>query len=69
MTRKKRKNNMCAIKPLHKKRIIFDFYTVVPMTEKAFNELILEWSLREELYLNGNSPLRVHVKETEQEAD
>lgn len=60
---------MCAIKPLHKKRIIFDFYTSHPMTKESFDKAILQWSLREEQRLNAFGKFRVHIKETEQEAD
>lgn len=60
---------MCAINPLHKKRIIFDFYTSHPMTEEAFSKAIIEWSLKEEQRLNAWGKFRVHVKETDQPAD
>lgn len=60
---------MCAINPLHKKRIIFDFYTSHLMTKDEFDKHIIEWSLVSEQTLNKYGEIRVHVKETEQEAD
>lgn len=60
---------MCAINPLRKKRIIFDFYTSHPMTKRSFDKSIIEWSLREEQRLNAFGKIRVHVKETKQQAD
>lgn len=60
---------MCAINPLHKKRIIFDFYTSHPMTKEQFEKLLIEWSLREEQRLNAFGKIRVHVKETDQQAE
>jgi hypothetical protein len=60
---------MCAINPLHKKRIIFDFYTSHQMTKENFDKFILEWSLSTEQILNTFGNIRVHVKETEEEAD
>ncbi len=60
---------MCAINPLHKKRMIFDFYTSHKMTEEKFNELIIEWCLKQEQDINAYSRFRCHVKETDQQAD
>lgn len=60
---------MCAINPLHKKRLIFDFYTSHPMTKEAFDKAILEWSLMEEQRLNAFGKFRVHVKETKEKAE
>lgn len=60
---------MCAINPLHKKRLIFDFYTSHPMTKEAFDKSLLELALREEQRLNAFGKIRVHVKETKQEAE
>lgn len=60
---------MCAINPLHKKRIIFDFYTSYPMTKEQFDYSLIKWCLREEQRLNAFGKIRVHIKETEQEAD
>lgn len=60
---------MCAINPLHKKRIIFDFYTSHQMTKEAFETGIASYVLQEEQRLNTFGDIRVHVKETEQEAD
>lgn len=63
------KDNMCAINPLHKKRILFDFYTSHPMSKEAFDKSLTEWCLREEQRLNAFGKIRVHVKETDQEAE
>lgn len=60
---------MCAISPLHKKRIIFDFYTSHPMSKEAFDKFLLDWCLTEEQKLNALGKIIVHVKETEQEAE
>ena len=61
---------MCAINPKHRKRIIFDFYTSDPqMTKEAFDKGTLEWASEAEWNLNAHGAYRVHVKETEQEAD
>ena len=64
-------SNMCAINPKHKKRMILDFYTSHPqMTRKKFEEYVYKWSLKTEQTINTLSPsIRVHVKETEQEAE
>ena len=61
---------MCAINPIHKKRIIFDFYTVEKeLTKEFFDNYVLEWCLKQEQNMNQYSRIRCHVKETEQEAE
>lgn len=60
---------MCAINPLHKKRIIFDFYTSHPMSKATFDEAVAIVSLTAEQQINSHGTLRVHIKETEQEAE
>lgn len=60
---------MCAINPLHKKRIIFDFYTSHPMSKEKFDRDIREWGIKEEQILNAHGNIRVHVKETEKQPD
>ena len=61
---------MCAINPVHKKRILFDFYSTSPvLTEKEFKESVLKWTLTVEQTINTYSTIRVHVKETDQEAE
>ena len=60
---------MCAINPVHKKRIIFDFYTSEKIPWKKFKARVLDIALATELDINTNTRLRVHVKETGQEAD
>lgn len=61
---------MCAINPVHKKRIIFDFYTSdKAFTKEEFDNAILEWCLEREQNMNMYGRIRCHVKETEQEAD
>jgi len=39
------------------------------MTKEAFDKSLLEWCLREEQRLNAFGKIRVHIKETEQQAD
>ncbi len=60
---------MCAINPLHKKRILFDFYTSHPFEKEKFDSAVIEWCLKMEQTLNKYGTIRVHVKETEQEAE
>lgn len=60
---------MCAINPLHKKRLLLDFYTSHPMTKDEFDKCIIEYALKEEQRLNTYGNIRVHVKETEQETE
>lgn len=61
---------MCAINPVHKKRIIFDFYTSDSRVIKEdFERDVLEWCLEREKEMNRYGKIRCHVKETEQEAD
>lgn len=60
---------MCAINPIHKKRIIFDFYTSHPMTREDFEKSLIEWAMKEEQILNAHGNIRVHVKETTQQPD
>lgn len=60
---------MCAINPTHKKRINFDFYTSHPLTKEQFEAAIIEWSLKMEQTLNQYGTIRVHVKESKEEAD
>ncbi len=61
---------MCAINPVHKKRIIFDFYTADKSFDKeAFDKDIIEWCLRMESAMNSFGKIRCHVKETEQPAE
>lgn len=61
---------MCAINPTQKKRIIFDFYTSdKTISKKDFDISVITWSLAEEQRLNSFGKIRVHIKETNQEAD
>lgn len=61
---------MCAINPVHKKRIILDVYTSDKrFTQETFNDLVIETSIMIELHLNTTTSLRWHIKETNQEAD
>ena len=60
---------MCAINPIHKKRINFDFYTSHPVEKEKFEAAVIEWCLKMEQTLNQYGTIRVHVKETEQEAE
>ncbi len=60
---------MCAINPLYKKRLIFDFYTSHPMIKEDFDKFVMEWALKQEQNANKYGNIRLHVKETEQEAD
>lgn len=61
---------MCAINPVHKKRIILDFYTSdATKTKESFEERIISICLRFEQQVNAKTKLRLHVKETNQEAD
>ena len=61
---------MCAINPKHKKRVLFDFYTAHPtMTAEDFDRAVLEWVLDMEMSFNKFADIRLHVKETKQEAD
>ena len=60
---------MCAINPLHKKRIIFDFYTSHQMTKEKFDDFVLAWSLQQEQLCNEYGHIRLHIKETDQEAE
>lgn len=61
---------MCAINPVHKKRIILDAYTSDKrFTQETFNDLVIETSIMIELHLNTTTSLRWHIKETNQEAD
>lgn len=39
------------------------------MSKEVFDKAIIEWSLREEQRLNAFGKFRVHVKETDKEAD
>jgi len=59
---------MCAINPKHKKRLLFDFYTSIEMPEGKFEDDVLKWALEQEQLLNKYGIIRVHVKETTQEA-
>lgn len=50
--------------------MVFDFYTSFStMTKEDFEKDILEWCLEMEQTLNKYGHIRVHVKETEQEAE
>lgn len=64
---------MCAINPKHKKRIIFNFYTSDPnMTKEEFDHLVIKHCLETEIDMNSGNyqgNFRVHVKETDQEAE
>ena len=60
---------MCAINPRFKKRIIFDFYTSHDMTEEQFINHCLHYCLQSEQTINKYGNIRVHVKETEDEAE
>ena len=61
---------MCAINPVHKKRLILDVYTSDSrLTKEQFNDLVLELALAAEMRLNESMRLRWHVKETKQEAE
>lgn len=61
---------MCAINPTHKKRLIFDFYTSESgLTEEQFVKNVYEWALKEEQRINTFSKIRVHVRDTDQQAD
>ena len=61
---------MCAINPRFKKRIIFDFYTASPKgTEEDFINAVLEYSLQTEQTINKYGDIRVHVKESKEEAE
>ncbi len=60
---------MCAINPLHKKRLLLDLYTSHKMTQEEFEAHVLEWALKQEQTINTFGNIRVHVKETEQQAD
>jgi len=60
---------MCAINPVHKKRIILDVYTSEKISESEFLGLVIEQALKLEIQLNESGKLRWHVKETEQEAE
>lgn len=61
---------MCAINPVHKKRIILDCYTSVKMTREEFEELLINIVITNEIFFNTEYPaIRFHVKESMQEAD
>jgi hypothetical protein len=62
---------MCAINPVHKKRLILDVYTSDRRASREeFMSEVVSRALRLELELNSQvTSLRWHVKETEQEAD
>lgn len=60
---------MCAINPIHKKRMIFDFYTSEKVSKEEFENKIIEICLTTEQSMNQSGLIRCHVKETEQEAD
>jgi hypothetical protein len=61
---------MCAINPRHKKRINFDFYTGHDMTAERFEEIVTDIILRHELDINSaHGDIRVHAKESDQQAD
>lgn len=61
---------MCAINPAHKKRIILDIYTAdSKMTKEQFEEHIWNIILPVEIQLNSTTPLRWHVKESDQQAE
>lgn len=60
---------MCAINPKRKKRIIFDFYTSIDMPEDIFEQAILFVVTSAEQRINRRGDIRVHVKETKQEAE
>jgi len=60
---------MCAINPLHKKRILFDFYTSHTMSKDEFDSFVVEWCNEQEIKCNNFGRIRLHVKETKQRAD
>ena len=61
---------MCAINPTHKKRMVIDCYTSLPMSKTQFEQLLLETLLETEQDLNTINPkLRFHLKESNQEAE
>lgn len=61
---------MCAINPVHKKRILLDIYTAdSSMTKEEFENIIIYKALAIEELLNESTHLRWHIKETEQEAE
>lgn len=62
---------MCAINPVHKKRLLIDVYTSDrTMSQQEFDKLVIQKGFETELRLNTVCQrLRWHVKETEQEAD
>jgi hypothetical protein len=61
---------MCAINPLHKKRVLFDFYTAhLTMTKEDFDKAVIEWCLDMEIGFNRFADIRLHVKETKDEAE
>jgi len=60
---------MCAINPVHKKRMILDVYTAHQISKAEFEDLVCNAVLLMECKLNSDMRLRWHVKETEQEAD
>lgn len=61
---------MCAINPVHKKRLIMDFYTAqTDITKEQFDEAVYKWALENEQRINTFSKIRVHVRDTDQQAD
>lgn len=61
---------MCAINPVHKKRIILDVYTSDKnMSEEEFTSMVLEKCFQTEMRLNEDHRLRWHIKETDQGAE
>jgi hypothetical protein len=64
------REDMCAINPTHKKRLILDVYTSQSgITEEEFVEKVLSRAITMECQLNAKADLRWHVKESEEKVD
>jgi len=60
---------MCAINPKYKKRLVLDFYTAHEMTATQFEMAIMAAACEAEIMINNKGNIRVHVKDSNQEAE